>query len=133
MREIEFRGKHSKASGWYSGNLILHKFKDCTKAVIDLFCQPASVEVIIKTVGQYTGLKDKNGVKIFEGDIMSSSKTINKYSILEVVEWQEEYARLMLRQIGCKALSDITTANKHNEVIGNIHDNPELLDETLSS
>ena len=77
----------------------------------------------IKTVGRYTGLCDKNGNKIFEGDIIRVDDTENA-----VVEYDETSAFYMA--VFDRAESDFGSLigqYPNVEVIGNIHDNPELL------
>ena len=137
MREIIFRAKRKDNGEWVYGNLItdgedvyvLPK-EDLLKGLdiggwID---GVQTYEVVPKTVGQYTGMTDKNGLtKIFEGDIVKT-----KYGRLCEVRWFSS---------PCSQCWDlIPIENKHKipdeydlwipknlEVIGNIHDNPELL------
>ena len=70
-------------------------------------------EVIPQTVGQYTGLNDKNGTRIFEGDLVKCGK----YVLL--VDWEECTGYHPFNGYGCTP--------EECEVIGNIHDNPELM------
>jgi len=86
-------------------------------------------EVDHKTVGQFTGLKDKNGKKIFEGDIVVPCLTRQFGSVIfmdgmfcfTVDQFHSELKPL------CISISMARKANNPYEVIGNIHDNPELL------
>ena len=111
MRKILFRGKTDKGE-WVQGDLSQHKtgktFIKCGNATM-------SYEVIPASVGQFISLKDKNGRKIFEGDIV---KTYDEH-ISEIVYW----GGMFCRSNGTRKwfLTDNMT------VIGNIHDNPELL------
>ena len=132
MREILFRGKRKDTDKWVYGHL--HKMDGYGTGYTEYGIQvqdtstsrPWSVLVIPETVGQYTGLTDKNGNKIFEGDICQTKG----YPLIDekpfVIEWNSDECSFYWRDaegtdeftIGC---SQCTT------VIGNIHDNPELL------
>jgi uncharacterized phage protein (TIGR01671 family) len=94
--------------------------------------------VIPETVGQYTGLTDKNGKKIFEGDIIKQIFSLNRAEreVLSVIEYGVEYAYSNVYGV-CQRFKDGSGASLLSvfdksgtvlcEVIGNIHDNPELL------
>lgn len=118
MRKILFRGKTVKEQ-WAYGLLahIGNAWYISNKAGV-----ATAYEVIPSTVGQFTGLKDKNGAKIFEGDIMEvpnwDFNGIIKYSIPEC-----RYEIEMLDG-DFVMMHDFESKVK---VIGNIHDNPELL------
>ena len=117
MREVSFRGKRVDNGEWVQGDLVQGVEKQ--QGLLFLWCKdkhsPTGIfefNIITETVGQYTGLTDKNGTKIFEGDILSS-------------DWGYK---------GAVEFEDIIYANQEClfnedcEVIGNIHDNPELLE-----
>lgn len=135
MREILFRGKRKDNGEWVYGNLItdgedvyvLPK-EDLLKGLdiggwID---GVQTYEVVPETVGQYTNLDDKNGTKIFEKDILSAHLDDGypeNETLLEVV-WHNNgwYGK------NGKFFDDFDNGfEKYFEVIGNIHDNPELL------
>ena len=125
MREILFRGKTVCDGDWVYGGITWNPSK--TEAFIHSDWDEG--KVIPETVGQFTGLTDKNGTKIFEGDILKT-----KYGRLCQVIWfssprGQRWNLIPLEdKHKCPDDYDLWTP-KNLEVIGNIHDNPELLTE----
>ena len=127
MREILFKGKRIDNGEWVDGtNFYIAKNK------VESFIE--NVQIDTETVGQYTGLTDKNGKKIFEGDIVKFED--NQYEVRRECDtpggyWAE--TGYILDHIGWNDYIRFTdTIDGYNneicvEVIGNIHDNPELL------
>lgn len=122
MREIKFRGKDIITGEWRYGEFTPEKMwptklVDC---VGEYHSEPAQ-NVRPETVGQYTGLKDKNGREIYEGDILHDSYTDNTFEVY--FDGGSFDVKGILEKDACY-LNDISS---DSEVIGNIHDNPELL------
>ena len=120
MREILFRGKRVDNGDWTYGYLFV-----CWDRCYILWGMsgdnPIKEEVVPETVGQYTGLTDKNGKKIFEGDILSDGDDTYK------VVFDEGVFRIENSHYTTGVYVAIHI-DKIDEVIGNIHDNPELLE-----
>ena len=141
MREILFRGKHVDSGEWLEGDLL--RFPDgvfyITYPDESMPRKNAFMEKInSETIGQYTGLTDKNGKKIFEGDVVKCTDETNDYSFTAVVMFgnpngEYNWGFQLKRIKGANANTDIllwvemVDTGAYIEVIGNIHDNPELL------
>ena len=129
MREILFRGKRVDNGEWIFGNLDLRKIglSTCTYIIHQLFMwKTTRFEVVPKTVGQYTGLTDKNGKKIFEGDIIICDTSTYRY-VTGTVKYSENASCYYIKALNS---SNDYMFNCDNIliIIGNIHDNPELLE-----
>jgi uncharacterized phage protein (TIGR01671 family) len=131
MREIEFRGKlrsgineHKPAGSWIYGGYYLGKHGACIHeegAAIGLRVDP-------ETVGEYTGLKDRNGAKIFEGDILEID--YGKFGgVKGVIEWsKKECAFMAVAKNYCPySLAHVDESPEAVKILGNTHDNPRLL------
>lgn len=158
MREILFRGAQrvdcAKSLIWYEGSLIIETDGYTGEKEYYIQNENGSYLVIPETVGQYTGLTDKNDKKIFEGDIIRYTDIDEYQYYLECKESPEDYDEKLFKNMwtvddvvyGDKVGYPAFDLNSHNfecnglsglcesyqyfyEVIGNIHDNPELLKE----
>ena len=125
MREILFRGKRTDNGEWVKGYLYITHIGSHEIGSYDaeINIERLTFDVIPETVGQYTGLTDKNGVRIFEGDIVSLVK--HDSLIYKVVYVPCRYELVNSKGVNCFVLDIYKSENI--EVIGNIHDNPELL------
>ncbi len=83
-----------------------------------------------KTLGQCTGLKDKNGRLIYEGDILKLPWQAGWQPIVGVVKFNTQYACFLLAKNETKEAYKSFWWNDGKEVVGNIHENPELLENT---
>lgn len=162
MHDIEFRGKRTDNGEWVYGYYAhLHKTTYCFKEDCDAHPENElhrmifereqdwglpnyhlQVDVDPKTVGQYTGLKDKNGTKIFEGDILKGFnypyKHEEEFNYFAEVLWFENSPAFGIYTFK-NPKSEVSGISEGNtdymedwipnswEVIGNIYDNPELL------
>lgn len=144
MREIKFRGKPTENNTSYIeeefvyGSLVI----DSSKYYIVLSVndnikrddyEVYMIEVIPETLGQYTGLKDKNGKEIYEGDIIFDSfyERKAKVAFLEGAFWLDYIDNFKEYKTIHKRYQLIANYDNKSvlEVIGNIYDNPELLEE----
>ena len=121
MREILFRGKRKENGYWIDGGFC--EFRNFSgEQEYKIIHNGHSNEVIPETIGQYTGLTDKNGTKIFEGDIVKGAWN----TVFQVV-YDDCYLGFRAeRKDGFRNSIDYYGLNRI-KVIGNIHDNPELL------
>lgn len=134
MREILFRGKRTDNGEWVEGYYYKAKYCRTDDELCDYITVPHPKEynepsshyiVNPETVGQYTGLKDKNGIKIFESDIVNC-KTINYFFGNCKVVYRNSLARYCI--ISADGLIfPMEEESFEYEVVGNVHDNPELL------
>ena len=148
MREIHFRGKRLDNGKWVQGFLVIWGNDYYIAPDINAYTSMGGrgkgrcmmfghyYQILPETVGQYIGLTDKNGKKIFEGDIL---KIIHKYQspfdddtkeytdiTTDVVFFDDEGLCFSYGKSPFLCVVDNVTAEY--EVVGNIHDNPELLE-----
>lgn len=138
MREILFRGKRVDNGEWVEGDFC-HPSNICKESIgYDEQLKQSGIpiwedyNIRTETVGQYTGLTDKNGKKIFEGDIVQILGESKQYKNVD-------YNALIIFKLGGFCAIDgtednyglrrycLSTCDYSLKVIGNVHDNPELL------
>lgn len=150
MREILFRGKNLKAydknESWIYGVPLINHRGEC-----EMHLENVIRLVQGETIGQYIGKTDKNGVKVFEGDILACEEfpytSKGQHAYLAEVRWMDDEDRASFglrifhnpnstifeessfwdRFMGYNYIDEFFSIDNW-EVIGNIHDNPELLD-----
>lgn len=120
-REIKFRG-------WYTGPHVNRMLEpNFNGPVNEIFNDPDNEGKVIYM--QYTGLKDKHGTEIFEGDIVKFHYKRGIYKIGPVV-WNDMFGSWDIDCTDFVAYKSLGKFNSVSEVIGNIYENPELLEET---
>lgn len=142
MRKILFRGKRIANGKWVSGYYVVRKrpyFKDkgadfehiiCDNLVIDDFNDkqfvdtiPITYSVDPETIGQYTGVTDTNGNKIFEGDVVWDSYDEDYGK----VEWDNDTAKFIIT-FSTFTVDFDSVYGKELEIVGNVFDTPEFLE-----
>ena len=128
MREYKFRGKDYN-NKWRYGDLVQEKWGQGKAIMIKK--DKTAWSVLEATIGQYTGLKDKNGNEIYEGDIVFIKGETKLLDITGKVEYSNILAQFIITNTGsivneAEPLGDYE--EEDIEIIGNGFDNPELLE-----
>lgn len=126
MRDLMFRGKTIIDGGWaISDSIIQH-----ANGRVYLYDEVKDIDVEVdpETVGQFTGLTDKNGVNVFEGDIVNERPPMNKEGARGFVAWDGDRAlwRLVFKD-NPEYLAVLGTYSRSYTIVGNIYDNGDLL------
>lgn len=142
MRELYSRGKSTQNGEWMHGyycqmNETTYAFEVDYKThpvkVFHLIAQDSMTdwglpnklrlcEVDPETVGMYTGKNDRNAKRIYEGDILRNERTSEMVSVW----WDEEHCGFVCKG-GSVSPVQVGSLNGHSTIIGNIHDNPEMI------
>ena len=146
MREIKFRGKRIDNGEWVHGDLFQKKdglvairrnYHTWAEGPYDL-PDPSDYEDYIVypgTVGQFTGLKDRNSKEIYEGDIVKFHFMTSNSCSTKLFPTEKFFGKITMNKYNHWSIFSngmeihIENAIKYGEVIGNIHDNPELFNE----
>ena len=128
MREIIYRGKDRTGimnHSWQVGALDNTNAEFPKIIRLDRCGNQMIIDVAPETVGQFTGLTDKNGKKIFEGDIVKNEHRRGQYQYFKIFYDTRVYCFMVENKYGM--LGFLYNVIGDLEVIGSVHDNPELL------
>ena len=129
MRDILFRGKRLDNGVWIEGFFVEKKYPLRESDVCSAFILAQHGDSFVwypvdpSTVGQYTGLTDKNGKRIWEGDVLTVDGEVGCFEL----KFNENTAMFIMDGDAIRASFNIFGTDEV-EVVGNIHDNPELLE-----
>lgn len=122
-REIKFRGKRIDTGEWVYGDIIQWKDGSVDIAPIESDC--GQYPVYPETIGQYTGLKDRNGQDVYEGDLVRTPE-----GNIMIAEW---VGSGIVTRCLTPTYDGMMNTNRYafpvSEKIGNIYDNPKLLED----
>lgn len=137
MRKILFRGKRVNNGEWVEGNLFIPDIPNTpTQICVGTNVVRISFDVDPETLSEYTGLTDKNGVKIFEGDIVKHEQRYDVSGVktsTATIKWNNAYTCWSIEYTNGRATAILGCEKHRIEVIGNIHDNPKLLKEVIEN
>lgn len=139
MRNIKFRGKDKKTGEWLYGNLQVPTIEGVPYFMWDK--EKFQCEVETNTIGQFTGLKDKNGKEIYEGDIVYSefadgsncmflvgwNNKLSCFGVMDEYDYRSKQLGYDFPEFDNHLFIEVLKNSKIFKIIGNIHDNKELL------
>ena len=131
MREIKFRGKRVDNGEWVYGDLIHNAFDGYR--IFPVGIKPDGsypVEVITETVGQFTGANDNNYEDIYGGTILQFSGAPGMDDGIAAVVWNKTVCAWYIENDDANIYDYLYNVTGYCVVLGNIHENPELLEVT---
>lgn len=137
MKEVIFRGKDLNSGVWVYGNFYCdkeqtdngapeHYYREYDIQVPYIYDGKKHYLIDINTIGQFIGRKDKNSLKIFDGDIIGENEIFNANYKVIYNENSCKFSGEKINDRDCNTL-DFPQLSDCGEVIGNIYENPELL------
>ena len=130
MREILFRGKRTINGDWVYGDFVHGNERKSLRDSIFVYDSETQsfndYKINPSTLGQYTGLTDKNGKRIFEGDIVKTDK-FSEPNKQYIIKYDLQFGAFIGQDRYNLYFVTFDGDSGEFEVIGNIHDNPELL------
>ena len=131
MREILFRGKRTINGDWVYGDFVHGNERKSLRDSIFVYDSGTQsfndYEINPPTLGQYTGLTDKNGKRIFEGDIVKTDK-FSEPNKQYIIKYDLQFGAFIGQDRYNVYFVTFDGDSGEFEVIGNVHDNPELLE-----
>ena len=132
MREIKFRGRRTDGKGYVYG-VSIYQEKDMYYVLYPI---EGHVPIVKGSLQQYTGLKDRNGKEIYEGDVIKQKCPIQNRTEIGEVFYLVEDGRYLIKcdkfpsgSLCINSIASVEGATGHHcEIIGNIYENPELLE-----
>ena len=124
MREVKFRGYSIDDKCWITGYGVEKITED--GFFIPTGCANDTYEVFKESIGEYTGEKDINGIEIYEGDIVETTRELN-HTIGVVTYYKASWYIKTNKGNHTRLIPRFSTVE--NKVIGNVYENPELLEE----
>ena len=137
MRDIKFRGKREDNGEWVFGSFIPDALEGGNSDLVSWgfirrynrdIGKMETIEVDRETIGQFTGLHDKNGVEIYEDDIVRATSRYDSGNM--VIVWDRgEFIQVLCEDYATyqPGMGHYSIKNFDKKIIGNIHDNPELI------
>ena len=136
MREILFRGKHADDGHWMYGAYCPVDYQCDFPCIMPEYGSAdddlPDFEIDWRTVGEYSGYKDSNGARIFEGDVIKFRVGSLKTERRAVIEYKDGAFQARCGRTEVMLLCNVRNYSRGaTEIIGNVHDDPELMAEVL--